>query len=208
MRRMLDPKEAGGIPSTIEFDKEGNREVKKNLKFDGKLISPYAYNKWYNDTSELFTKDNYSSSVYMFSGRDSGGRPCFGPIVTFESDDSLEVKIEYSHNVSQIRTSAYLARKQYSHNILLTGESNQIVRIVALLNGIDSINNIDELKRVLNRGACLPAAGSVLLSGQQMVVAYVSAENSKLYAYDVNGNSVDISSFTFTNSTKPFNKAR
>ena len=208
MRRMLDPKEAGGIPSTIEFDKEGNREVKKNLKFDGKLISPYAYNKWYNDTSELFTKDNYSSSVYMFSGRDSGGRPCFGPIVTFESDDSLEVKIEYSHNVSQIRTSAYLARKQYSHNILLTGESNQIVRIVALLNGIDSINNIDELKRVLNRGACLPAAGSVLLSGQQMVVAYVSAENSKLYAHDVNGNSVDISSFTFTNSTKPFNKAR
>ena len=208
MRRMLDPKEAGGIPSTIEFDKEGNREVKKNLKFDGKLISPYAYNKWYNDTSELFTKDNYSSSVYMFSGRDSGGRPCFGPIVTFESDDSLEVKIEYSHNVSQIRTSAYLARKQYSHNILLTGASNQIVRIVALLNGIDSINNIDELKRVLNRGACLPAAGSVLLSGQQMVVAYVSAENSKLYAYDVNGNSVDISSFTFTNSTKPFNKAR
>ena len=37
MRRMLDPKEAGGLPSTIEFDKDGNRKVKKNLEADGKL---------------------------------------------------------------------------------------------------------------------------------------------------------------------------
>lgn len=37
MRRMLDPKEVGGIPSTIEFDKEGNRNVTKNLGVDGKL---------------------------------------------------------------------------------------------------------------------------------------------------------------------------
>ena len=37
MRRMLDPKEAGGIPSTIEFDKDGNRKVDKNLGVDGKL---------------------------------------------------------------------------------------------------------------------------------------------------------------------------
>ena len=36
MRRMLDPKEAG-LPSTIEFDKEGNRKVSKNLGVDGKL---------------------------------------------------------------------------------------------------------------------------------------------------------------------------
>ena len=37
MRRMLDPTKVGGIPSTIEFDKDGNREVKKNIKVDGKL---------------------------------------------------------------------------------------------------------------------------------------------------------------------------
>lgn len=207
MRRMLDPKEAGGsLPSTITFDGDGNREVKKNLKVDGKWLSPYAYNKWYNDSSEMFTKDNSGSSVYMFSGRDSGGRPCFGPIVSFESDSSLEVEIQYSHNVSQIRRFAYLARKQYSHNILLTGESNQIVRIIALLNGISGIKNITELKNVLNYGACLPAAGSVLLSGQPMTVAYVSAQNSKLYAYDINGNSVDISNFTMTDNTKSFDK--
>ena len=38
MRRMLDPKEAGGsLPSTITFDGEGNRKVGKNLGVDGKL---------------------------------------------------------------------------------------------------------------------------------------------------------------------------
>ena len=36
MRRMLDPKEAG-LPSTIQFDAEGNRTVGKNLGVDGKL---------------------------------------------------------------------------------------------------------------------------------------------------------------------------
>lgn len=41
MRRMLDPKEleggGGELPSTITFDKEGNRKVGKNLGVDGKL---------------------------------------------------------------------------------------------------------------------------------------------------------------------------
>ena len=38
MRRMLDPKEAGGsLPSTVKFDAEGNRTVGKNLGVDGKL---------------------------------------------------------------------------------------------------------------------------------------------------------------------------
>ena len=39
MRRMLDPKEAGGgsLPSTITFDQEGNRTVGKDLGVDGKL---------------------------------------------------------------------------------------------------------------------------------------------------------------------------
>ena len=38
MRRMLDPKEAGGsLPSTIQFDAEGNRTASKDVKVDGKL---------------------------------------------------------------------------------------------------------------------------------------------------------------------------
>ena len=38
MRRMLEPKEAGGsLPSTITFDEAENRKVGKNLGVDGKL---------------------------------------------------------------------------------------------------------------------------------------------------------------------------
>ena len=37
MRRMLDPTKVGGIPSTIEFDKDGNRKVTKDLGVNGKL---------------------------------------------------------------------------------------------------------------------------------------------------------------------------
>ena len=37
MRRMLDPAKVGGLPSTIEFDKDGNRKVTKNLGVGGKL---------------------------------------------------------------------------------------------------------------------------------------------------------------------------
>lgn len=41
MRRMLDPKEAGGsLPSTIKFDKEGNRTTEKNLTIDGDIKKP------------------------------------------------------------------------------------------------------------------------------------------------------------------------
>lgn len=40
MRRMLDPKEAGGsLPSSITFDKDENRTVGKNLKVDGDIYS-------------------------------------------------------------------------------------------------------------------------------------------------------------------------
>ena len=37
MRRMLDPTKVGGLPSTIEFDKDGNRKVSKDLGVGGKL---------------------------------------------------------------------------------------------------------------------------------------------------------------------------
>ena len=41
MRRMLDPKEAGGsLPSTITFDQEGNRTLSKNLTVSGDIKKP------------------------------------------------------------------------------------------------------------------------------------------------------------------------
>ena len=41
MRRMLDPKEAGGsLRSTVEFDTEGNRTLSKNLTVSGDIKKP------------------------------------------------------------------------------------------------------------------------------------------------------------------------
>ena len=56
MRRMLDPKEAGGsLPSTIKFDEEGNRTVSKDLGVDGKLKSKEIDNDS-NPGGRLFKK--------------------------------------------------------------------------------------------------------------------------------------------------------
>ena len=53
MRRMLDPKEGGGgLPSTITFDKEGNRTASKNLTVGGDIYSS-ALRTNYDDTGKL-----------------------------------------------------------------------------------------------------------------------------------------------------------
>ena len=72
MRRMLDPKEVGGLPSTIEFDKDGNRKVSKDLGVGGKLklkslVS--ASNPDGDITKELGSKAKlYKHSISAFSG--------------------------------------------------------------------------------------------------------------------------------------------
>lgn len=61
MRRMIDPKEVGGsLPSTVEFDKEGNRTVGKNLEVDGD-ISSKKLRTAYDDTGKL-------PVIYSWSG--------------------------------------------------------------------------------------------------------------------------------------------
>ena len=93
MRRMLDPKEVGGLPSTIEFDKEGNRTVGNNLGVDGKLklkslvseSNPdgditkelggggntlYEYSAVFRDTNNL----GISRNVRFYSSVDTGER--------------------------------------------------------------------------------------------------------------------------------------
>ena len=66
MRRMLDPKEAGGsLPSTITFDEEGNRTIGKNLTISGDIKKPEF-------TSTFTNGKNFSPSL--------GGR--IGPSTT------------------------------------------------------------------------------------------------------------------------------
>ena len=64
MRRMLDPTKVGGLPSTIEFDKDGNREFKKNLKVDGKLTLPSLVSNTNPDGD--ITKELGSSTLYEY----------------------------------------------------------------------------------------------------------------------------------------------
>ena len=77
MRRMLDPKEAGGsLPSTITFDQEGNRTVGKNLGVDGKLklkslVS--ASNPDGDITKELGGGGNLYEYTIVFLDRDNLG---------------------------------------------------------------------------------------------------------------------------------------
>lgn len=68
MRRMLDPKEVGGdLPSTITFDKEGNRKVGKGLGVDGKLTLKSLVSESNPDgdiTKELGGGSTPSQAVY------------------------------------------------------------------------------------------------------------------------------------------------
>ena len=84
MRRMLDPKEAGGsLPSTITFDQEGNRTVGKNLEVDGAIKVPslnttftkgelpvnHAYNNRYGEVvySSVLSSDATSEGNWLLS---------------------------------------------------------------------------------------------------------------------------------------------
>ena len=77
MRRMLDPKEAGGsLPSTVEFDSEGNRKLSKNLEVDGAIKLPslnttftkgelpvkHAYNSNYGEVVYSSELSSYATS--------------------------------------------------------------------------------------------------------------------------------------------------
>ena len=71
MRRMLDPKEAGGsLPSTIKFDEEGNRTVGKNLGVDGKLT-----------LKSLVSGTNPDGDITKELGGGGGGTPRHGYMI-------------------------------------------------------------------------------------------------------------------------------
>ena len=90
MRRMLDPKEAGGsLPSTITFDEAGNREASKDVKVDGKLklkslvsasnpdgditkeLGGGGSIQLYRHHIYLSYKDNYNNYGYVYFDYDS-----------------------------------------------------------------------------------------------------------------------------------------
>ena len=80
MRRMLDPKEAGGsLPSTIEFDKDGNREAKKNVKIDGSLqFSSLVSEPRPTGEYPIIDKSVVLGSYYKYSTSNTLLYPVFG----------------------------------------------------------------------------------------------------------------------------------
>ena len=114
MRRMLDPTKVGGIPSTIEFDKEGNRKVNKNLEVDGKLTLTSLVSNTNPDgdiTKELGGGggDLYLHCVQLYSmGTDTR------IVVNFyaksnEKVNTIELLNKYLLNASNIVCSGYKA---------------------------------------------------------------------------------------------------
>ena len=71
MRRMLDPTKVGGLPSSIEFDKDGNRKVKNNLGIGGKLT-----------LNSLVSNTNPDGDITKELGG-GGGTPRHGYMVDF-----------------------------------------------------------------------------------------------------------------------------
>ena len=88
MRRMLDPKEAGGsLPSTITFDKDGNRTVGKNLGVDGKLT-----------LKSLVSASNPDGDITKELGGGGGGAKIYRHCIRIEqnaSNDKLHAYLTY-----------------------------------------------------------------------------------------------------------------
>ena len=80
MRRMLDPKEAGGsLPSTIQFDQDGNMEAKKNVKIDGSLqFSSLVSDPRPTGEYPIIDKSVVLGSYYKYSTSDTLLYPIFG----------------------------------------------------------------------------------------------------------------------------------
>ena len=95
MRRMLDPKEAGGnLPSTIQFDAEGNRTASKDVKVDGKL-----------KLKSLVSASNPDGDITKELGGGGGGNLYLHCIML--SDDSADATIAvnfYSKNNENVNT--------------------------------------------------------------------------------------------------------
>ena len=77
MRRMLDKNEV--LPSTVEFDKEGNLEAKKNVKIDGKLqFSSLVSDPRPTGEYPIIDRSVVLGSYYKYSTSDTLLYPIFG----------------------------------------------------------------------------------------------------------------------------------
>lgn len=108
MRRMLDPTKVGGLPSTIEFDKDGNRKVTKNLGVGGKLTLKSLVSESNPDgdiTNELGGGSLY---VHYIRLRDGGGQIFLNYISSKAEEYTIQtLKAELTTTRKKILCSGY-----------------------------------------------------------------------------------------------------
>lgn len=129
MRRMLDPTKVGGIPSTIEFDKDGNRKVKKNLGVEGKLT-----------LKSLVSASNPDGDITKELGGGGGGGNLYLHCITLSEIDPYAIIAVnfYSKNNEKVNTIESLNKYLLgAHGIVCSGYK-QIGDHYAIVNRIDT----------------------------------------------------------------------
>lgn len=187
MRRMLDPKEVGGgsLPSTIEFDSEGNRTAKKNLEVDGKLNIKSLVNKYNQEGSMLLIDGNYSLPA-GFKG-EYGLYSCTS-ISSISGNGWVDFKYIYkpSNGYPQLQE-VRMARVMPLHYGKITGEDTLILSNFYFNSG--SLSSSSDLERFMrNNYKQIPANGHI---GSNVVIG-LSYEQGKILAITQNGSSIDL----------------
>lgn len=174
MRRMLDPKEVGGgggsLPSTIEFDKDGNREVKKNLKVDGKLTLP-----------SLVSESNPDGDITKALG---------GGSVEIAEVSRIRGEIHFKYNKG---LDAFAQAFLFRHFVKLTKEGGSFVCFNVFHTGNASFTSLRNAARAIGDSMLL-AIG--LVDGSQIVS--VANIGGNLTGYTPEGTSIKLEGYTIT----------
>ena len=215
MRRMLDPKEAGGsLPSTIEFDKDGNRTVQKNLTVGGNI-----------ENSKLATDKNQDGlqasisyyDILFFNKLKDKNKP-----IAYDLEYVTEAEANVSYlrcakwsfdktsltDRTQTKSSTYIfgiTKKVFTHGIVLTS-GNDIVSCTLITAGYGKNGdynaeqgnplNMRTFKKV-RKNRRYSANG--VIGGKQIV--YIQGESETVLAYDTDGTSHDLSNFNISDIT-------
>lgn len=168
MRRMLDPTKVGGIPSTIEFDKDGNRKVKKNLGVDGKLT-----------LNSLVSSTNPDGDITKELG---------GGSVEITEVSRIRGEIHFKYNKD---SNAFAQGFLYRHFVKLTKEGGSFVCFNVLHTGNGAFTSSYNAAQAIGDSTLL-AIGSV--DGSQIVS--VASIGGYLTGYTPEGTSIKLEGYT------------
>ena len=166
MRRMLDPTKVGGIPSTIEFDKDGNRNVSKDLGVGGKL-----------KLKSLVSASNPDGDI----SKELGGGVEIAEINRIRG----EIHFRYKQNLN-----AFAQEFLYRHFVKITKEGGSFVCFNVLHTDSGKFTSLSQVARAIGDSMLL-AIGSI--DGSQIVsVGVISGD---LIGYTPEGTSIKLEGY-------------